>query len=128
MKKILVVDDEKDIRELLQKRIVRSGYEAQAAADGKIAFEMCKATKFDLVIMDIAMPMMDGYQTCAQLKGNTATKDIPVLLLTSKDLEPKAIAQHYDELGVAGYLAKPSSFEELLKKIKEVIDEDKGKR
>ena len=97
MKKILVVDDEKDIRELVQKKLERSGYEAQTAADGKIAFEMCKATKFDLIVMDIAMPQMDGYQTCVQLKGTTATKDIPVLLLTSKDLEPKAIAQHYDE-------------------------------
>ena len=128
MKKILVVDDEEDIRRLVQKRLVQSGYDAHTAADGKIAFEMCKATKFDLVIMDIAMPIMDGYETCVQLKGTAATKDIPVLLFTAKDLEPKAIAQHYDELGVAGYLAKLCSFEELLEKIGEVINEDKGEK
>ena len=120
MKKILIVDDEEEIREILKKKLEKSGFAADAVAGGKKALEICKADKPDLVLLDIAMPEMDGYQTCEKLKQDKSTRDIPVLFLTAKDLDPKSIYEHYDELGAVGYMPKPSTFEELLKKIKEI--------
>ena len=121
MMKILVVDDEQDIREMLKKRLEQSGYSVITASGGEEALAACNADKPDLILLDIAMPEMDGYQTCEQLKNDKTTKDIPVLFLTAKDLEPKSIYQHYEKLGAAGYMPKPSQFSDLLKKIKEII-------
>ena len=121
MKKILIVDDEEEIRELLKKKLEQNQYEAQSASGGEEALDICKNNKPDLVLLDIAMPGMDGYQTCERLKQDRATRDIPVLFLTAKDLEPQAAVERYESLGASGYLPKPSSIKELLDKIGEII-------
>jgi CheY-like chemotaxis protein len=121
MKKILVVDDEDDIRQILKKKLEQNGFVAQAASSGSEALAICKTDKPDLILLDIAMPEMDGYQTCEKLKQDKSTRDIPVLFLTAKDLEPKSIYEHYEKLGAAGYMPKPSVLQDLLKKIKEII-------
>ena len=121
MKKILVVDDEQEIRDLLKKKLERANYSVDVASNGEEAVLTSQRIQPDLVLLDIAMPVMDGYQTCQKLKETRSTKDIPVLFLTSKDLDPKSIAGHYTDLGACGYLPKPSTVEELLNKIKEII-------
>ena len=120
MKKVLIVDDEEEIREITKKKLKQNNYEVFTAAGGKEALEISKANKPDLILLDIAMPAMDGYQTCEELKKDKDTKDIPVLFLTAKDLEPESVIQHYTSLGAIGYIAKPATFSELLEKIKEV--------
>ena len=121
MKKILVVDDEQEIRDLLKKKLERANYSVDVASNGQEALTACQRIQPDLVLMDIAMPVMDGYQACEKIKETRSTKDIPVLFLTSKDLDPKSISEHYNDLGACGYLPKPSTVEELLSKVKEII-------
>jgi CheY-like chemotaxis protein len=121
MKRILIVDDEKEIGGLIKKKLEQKKYEAKTALSGKEALAICRSTKPDLILLDIAMPDMDGYQFCEQLRGDAEIKNIPVLFLTGKDFDPKGIIKRYKELGACGYITKPSTFEDLLEKIKEVI-------
>ncbi|KPK98997.1 MAG: hypothetical protein AMJ95_01735 [Omnitrophica WOR_2 bacterium SM23_72] len=121
MKKILVVDDEEELREILKKRLKQKQYEVVTASTGKEAIRICQAQKVDLVLLDIAMPQMDGYQTCENLKQDKTTRDIPVLFLTAKELDPQGLTQRYSQLGACGYLPKPSTFLELLTKVEEII-------
>jgi len=121
MKKILIVDDEQEIRELLKKKLVQGNYAAITAANGREALDICKREKPDLVLMDIAMPEMDGYEACAALKQDKLTVDIPVLLLSAKELDPPSVSIRCSEISAAGYISKPSSTDDLLKKIKEII-------
>jgi len=120
-KKVLIVDDEGDIRDFLKQRLLRHKYEAITASSGKEAPSICKMNRPDLVLLDIAMPELDGYETCKIIKQDIETKDIPILLLTGKELEPKGIIERCKELGAQGYISKLSRFEDLLAKIKEVI-------
>lgn len=120
-KQILVVDDEKEIRELLQKRLSAEGYEVFAAADGFEALEICRLRHPDLVLLDVALPRLDGYQTCEKIKQDARTKDIAVLFLTGKELEPQSIIDRCNELGAYGFLHKPCAAEDLLKRIEEIL-------
>jgi CheY-like chemotaxis protein len=121
MKKILVVDDENDVRELIKAGLDRTGYTTLTAASGAQALSICKTDKPDLILLDIAMPMMDGYQVCEKLKQDPQTKDIPVLFLTGKDLDPRGIIERYEDLGACGYIPKPSTLKGLLEKIGEIL-------
>jgi two-component system, OmpR family, alkaline phosphatase synthesis response regulator PhoP len=124
MKKILIVDDEQDIREVIKKKLEENKFSVRTAANGEEALVICKSDKPDLVILDIAMPLMDGYQVCENLRKDKTTQDIPVLFLTSKDLSPESILEHSRDLGACGYLPKPSSIGVLLEKIKEILFRD----
>jgi len=121
MKKILVVDDENDVRELIKAGLDRTGYTTLIAASGAQALSICKTDKPDLILLDIAMPIMDGYQVCEKLKQDSQTKDIPVLFLTGKDLDPRGIIERYEDLGACGCIPKPSTLKDLLEKIGEIL-------
>ena len=121
MQKILIVDDENDTRDLLKKGLEKNKFDVLTASGGEEALNICKSTKPDLILLDIIMPELDGYEVCKRLRADDKTRDIPVLFLTGKDLGPEGIAELYTKLGAAGYIAKPSTFEEILKKIKGVI-------
>lgn len=121
MKKILIVDDEQDIRELLKRRLEQNNFAAITAANGEEALSISKTNKPDLVLLDIAMPKMDGYETCEKLKQDKDTRGMPVLFLTAKDLDPESVIKHYKSLGADGYLPKTAAFRELLEKIKEIL-------
>ena len=121
MKKILVVDDENDVRELIKAGLDRTEYTTLTASSGAQALSICKTDKPDLILLDIAMPMMDGYQVCEKLKQDPQTKDIPVLFLTGKDLDPRGIIERYEDLGACGYIPKPSTLKGLLEKIGEIL-------
>lgn len=121
MKKILVVDDESEIRDLLKERLAQNKYSILLASGGQEALEICKGSLPDLILLDIAMPGMDGYESCKRLKKDAKTKDIPVLFLTGKELDPKGILERCGELSAYGHISKFSTLKELLEKIKEVI-------
>ncbi len=121
MKRILVVEDEEEIRKLLLEGLGRKGYEVILASNGQEALSICKDTHLDLILLDVAMPGIDGYQTCEKIKQDVKTKDINILFLTGKDLEPSSIAKRCEELGARGYISKLATFADLLKKVKEVI-------
>ena len=121
MKRILIADDEKDITEVLAKKFTQNGYEIKTASNGAEAVTLARMSRYDLILMDVLMPVMDGYQACQELKKDGRTADVPVLLVTTKELDPQGVAQRREELEVAGYVAKPASFNELLEKVKSII-------
>jgi len=121
MKTILVVDDEQEIRELEKKKLEKYDYKVITASSGEETLEVCKTTKPDLIILDIAMPGLDGYAVAIQLKKAKATENIPIIFITAKELDPIALNRKVDQIGVCGFLMKPCKFEDLLAKIKSAI-------
>ena len=121
MKTILLVDDEQEIRDILKKKLEKSDYTVDTASSGEEALSMCKSLRPDLLLLDIAMPAMDGYAVAIELKKQEAYKNLPIIFLTAKELDPLAVNRRVGEIGAFGYLMKPCSFEDLLSKIKSAI-------
>lgn len=121
MKKILIVDDDKDIRDFTKKRLTQANFEVMTASNGQEAITICKANCPDLILLDIAMPDIDGYNTCEKIKQNPKTKEIPVLFVTGKELLPEGIYKRCQDLGACGYISKPWTIEQLLEKITEIL-------
>ena len=116
MAKLLIVDDEENIREMIGKYAVHEGYETVLACDGKQAVELFKKDDFDLVVLDVMMPEMDGYEALKRIKQ---IKDVPCILLT-------ALGQEYDriygfDIGAEDYVTKPFSPKELMMRIKVIL-------
>lgn len=114
-KKILVVEDNEDTREILLYRLKSMGnYEVLLASDGKEALEMATKTKPDLIIMDLKMPVMDGWEATKALRQTDWGKDLPVIALTAQAMErdeEKALSAGCDD-----YIAKPIMDYSILKK------------
>ncbi|MBE9549762.1 MAG: twitching motility response regulator PilG [Proteobacteria bacterium] len=110
--KVLVIDDSNTIRRSAENMLRREGYEVETSEDGFDALSKIARTRPDVVFVDIMMPRLDGYQTCAIIKNNEEFKHIPVIMLTSKDgLFDKARGR---VVGSDLYLIKPFTREELL--------------
>lgn len=116
MSRILVVDDEVKIREIIKKYAEFEGYETVLAADGMEAVEICKKEDFDLIIMDIMMPELDGFSACREIRKN---KNIPVIMLSARGEEYDRI--HGFETGADDYVVKPFSPKELMMRCNVVI-------
>ncbi len=116
-KKIMVVDDSKTIRRTAENLLSKAGCEVITAVDGFEALAMVPDHNFDLILLDIMMPRLDGYQTCALIKNNQAYSGIPVVMLSSKDgLFDRAKGKL---VGADRYLTKPFTRDELLDVIRE---------
>ncbi|MEE0685136.1 MAG: response regulator transcription factor [Lachnospiraceae bacterium] len=116
MKMILVVDDEEKIRIIIKKYAEFEGYEITEASNGMEAIEACKKEDFDLIIMDVMMPELDGFSACKEIKK---IKDIPIIMLSARGEEYDKI--HGFESGVDDYVVKPFSPKELMLRINVVI-------
>ncbi len=114
--RILVVDDEDKIRELIKKYAEFEGYEITEAEDGLQAIEICTKEDFDLIIMDVMMPELDGFSAVRAIKEK---KDIPVLMLSARGEEYDKI--HGFEIGIDDYVVKPFSPKELMMRAKVII-------
>jgi len=121
MKKILIVDDDKEVLDIIKKKLTQENYEVMTASSGQEALTICKTDCPDLVLLDIAMPEMDGYNTCEKIKQNTKTKGIPVVFVTGKELLPEGIYKRCRDLGACGYISKPYTIKQLLEKITEIL-------
>jgi len=119
VKRILVVDDEPDIVTVIGKSLRDNGYEVIAANDGQEALEKAKAEKPDLILLDLMLPIMDGYKVCGLLKNDTRYSKIPVILFTAKAQEKDI--KLGEEVGADAYITKPFEPEVLFSKIKELI-------
>lgn len=121
--RILVVDDDPEVIRLLTARLVNSGYDVSSASNGLEAMEKIKKRRPDLIVLDVMMPQMDGFNVCSCLKEDESLKDIPVLFLTGlgqiKDMK-RAI-----EAKANAYIVKPFDSEELLETIERLIDPSK---
>ena len=121
MYKLLVVDDEPKIREIIREYAEFAGYEVDEAEDGMVALGLCKLNDYDLIVMDIMMPKLDGFSACKEIKK---IKDIPTIMLSAR-------GEEYDklfgfELGIDDYVVKPFSPKELMARINVVITRHKG--
>lgn len=119
-KRILICDDDPAILRVLEVNLEVEGYEVLLAHHGEEAYEVAVAEHPDLIILDIMMPRLDGYQTCAKLKADDSVKDIPVVFLSAK-------AQQSDidrgkTFGVADYLTKPFDPTDLLDVVERLLD------
>ncbi len=121
MYKILVVDDEAGIREIIKKYAVFEGHEVIEAADGMEAVKICREKEFDIVIMDIMMPELDGFSACKEIRKS---RKIPVLMLSARGEEYDKI--HGFELGIDDYVVKPFSPKELMMRVNAIIKRSKG--
>jgi DNA-binding response OmpR family regulator len=115
--RLLVVEDEKRMADLLRKGLQEEGYAVTVASDGTTAVEMAEANQFELILLDLMLPGMDGFQVAQRLRreGNR----VPILILTARDATPD-IVQGLD-LGADDYLTKPFSFEVLLARIRAML-------
>jgi two-component system alkaline phosphatase synthesis response regulator PhoP len=117
--KILVVDDEIYIVHILDFSLGMEGYEVITALDGEQAVERAVAEKPDLIVLDIMMPKLDGYETCRILKKEATTRDIPVILLSAKG---RNIDQKIGfEVGADDYITKPFSPRKLVERINTIL-------
>ena len=117
MAKLLVVDDEKNIREVVREYAQLNGYEVDEAANGLEALNMAGSTDYDCIILDIMMPVLDGFSACKQSKQ---IKQVPIIMLSARQEEYDKLFGF--ELGVDDYVVKPFSPKELMARVKVVLD------
>lgn len=120
---VLIVDDEELIREVIKEYLTLEDFSVDEASDGKVAVSKVENSNYDLVIMDIMMPNMDGYQAIKKIKE---IKDIPCIMLSAR-------GEEYDKLigfdiGIDDYVTKPFSPKELVARVKAVIKRSKGEK
>jgi len=116
---ILVVDDEKELAALVSLHMKMAGFEVLTAANGEKALELSREEKPDLIILDLMLPKIDGWQVCEQLRQDAVTKDIPVIMLTARtQIEDKLKGF---EAGADDYVTKPFSPRELVARVKRVL-------
>lgn len=116
MYKILVVDDEKMIRELIKRYAKFEGHEVVEACDGMEAVEKCRQETYDLIIMDVMMPELDGFSACSEIRKFS---DTPVIMLSARGEEYDRI--HGFEIGVDDYVIKPFSPKELMMRVQAIM-------
>lgn len=123
-RKILAVDDEKHIVRLVQVNLERAGYEVVTANDGKEALQKVAEENPDLMVLDVMMPYMDGFEVLQNLRRNPSTRDIPVIMLTAKAQDADVFKGW--QSGVDCYLTKPFNPMELLSFVKRIFDSMDG--
>ncbi|MBE6036291.1 MAG: response regulator transcription factor [Clostridiales bacterium] len=123
MYRILIADDEQKIRQVIREYAEFNGYQVEEAADGMEALNLCKEKDFDLIVMDIMMPRLDGYTACKEIRK---LKDISIIMLSAR-------GEEYDklygfDLGIDDYVVKPFSPKELMARINAVLNRRAGSR
>lgn len=121
MSRILVVDDEARIRQIIRKYAEFEGFEVEEAVDGMQAIEICRKEDFDLIIMDVMMPELDGFSACREIRK---FKKTPIIMLSARGEEYDKI--HGFELGSDDYVVKPFSPKELMMRVNAVIKRSQG--
>ncbi len=119
MVKILIAEDERDIRELIAFTLRFAQFDVEVARNGAEAVEKAPQVNPDLILMDVRMPLMTGYEACEALKQNPLTKDIPVIFLSAKGQESEI--QEGLEVGATEYILKPFAPDELTAQVKQIL-------
>ncbi|WP_172566550.1 response regulator [Vibrio fluvialis] len=119
MTKILAVDDSISIRQMVSHTLMDAGYEVETANDGREALTKAQSTKFDVVISDVNMPNMGGFELVKAIRGNPQYKFIPILMLTTETSMEKK--QEGKLAGATGWLVKPFNPDTFLKTLKRVL-------
>lgn len=120
MKKILLVEDNEMNRDMLSRRLARKGYEVSIAVDGRQGVEMAQSAAPDLILMDMSLPVLDGWEATRQLKNADATRHIPVIALTAHAMSGDR--ERALEAGCDDYDTKPIELPRLLEKIETMLN------
>ena len=130
MSKILIIDDDEDIVEAMRVVLEKRGHKVSTAVDGNDGMDQARAGKPDVIILDVMMPGLDGFEVARELKGDKQTRDISILMLTAiKDktgFDFQKEASDPNWLPVDDYCDKPLDYEVLLEKIKHLLSNKKG--
>ena len=118
-KKILIVDDEPDLAELVSYNLRKEGFEVSSASDGEEALKKIRKGNFNLVILDLMLPGIQGMELCRILRNDSKTKHLPIIMLTAKGEDVDKILGL--EMGADDYIAKPFSPRELVARVKAVL-------
>ena len=121
MAKIVIAEDERDIRDLITFTLQFAGHEVIPAANGAEAVEAVRREHPDIVLMDVRMPRLTGYEACRQLKADEATKDIPVVFLSAKGQESEV--KEGLAAGAIDYILKPFSPDQLTARVAELLQQ-----
>jgi DNA-binding response OmpR family regulator len=119
MAKVVIAEDEPDIRDLIKFTLQFAGYEVFAAGNGEEGYELAKREKPDLVMMDVRMPRMTGYEACRKIKADPELKHIPVIFLSAKGQD--AEIQSGLDAGAEEYLLKPFAPDQLTERVRAVL-------
>ena len=119
MKKILIADDRPEVVELVRVILEGEDYEIVDASNGKEALKKARLEKPDLVLLDVVMPKMDGFEVCRKLRKDPQTQEIPIIMLTAKGKEVDK--EKARQLGVRDYITKPFSPSALLTRVEEIL-------
>lgn len=120
-KTILIIDDEGFVRGLVRVKLKFMGMETIEGSNGMEGLEKAISHKPDLIILDIMMPKMDGFEVCQRLKENPETRHIPVIMMTARG--ERSAKERGEELGIVDYLTKPFSPQHLAERIFEILGE-----
>lgn len=120
MKTILFIEDEPTLQKTVGRVLEEEGYQVKAALDGEIGLRLAKESKPDLILLDIILPKLDGFEVLKELKKDEQTKDIPIIILTN--LEASTDVEKALSLGATTYLVKANyELEEVVAKVKEML-------
>ncbi len=119
MAKILIAEDDLDIRELVVLALQFHGHQVTSAADGVQAVEKAQEDTFDLILMDVRMPRMTGYEACRRLRELEATREVPIIFLSAKGQETEIKAGM--DAGATQYILKPFAPDSLAERINDVL-------
>ena len=124
MKKILLVEDDEMNRDMLSRRLIKRGYDIAIAVDGEQGVTMALSGRPDLILMDMSLPIMDGWEAAKVLKAAEGTKSIPIIALTAHAMDQDR--EKCLEAGCDDYDTKPVEFQRLLDKIQVLLDGARG--
>jgi two-component system cell cycle response regulator DivK len=124
-KRILIIEDQDDNRAIMRDLLSTAGYDLIEAGDGGEGVELAKTERPDLILMDIQLPVLDGYEATRRIKANTELKSIPIIAVTSYALSGDDVKAR--AAGCDGYVTKPFSPRELLAKVREYLPIEVGK-
>jgi DNA-binding response OmpR family regulator len=116
---VLVAEDERDVAELVRYALAREGYEVVVAGNGPEALHQARESRFDVVLLDIMLPQLNGWELCRRLKQDPATREVPVVMLTARAEEGDKILGF--ELGADDYVTKPFSTRELVARVRVAV-------
>lgn len=119
MARILIAEDERDIRELITFTLRFAGHDVTATANGEEAYLKAQEILPDLILLDVRMPRMTGYEACEKIKGNPETTNIPVVFLSAKGQESEV--QTGLQVGAAEYIIKPFAPDQLTEKVRQIL-------
>lgn len=119
MARILIADDERDIRDLITFTLNYAGHEVVTASDGEEAYNLARQVLPDLILLDVRMPRMDGYEACEKIKADETTRHIPVVFLSAKGQESEVRTGL--DVGAAEYIVKPFAPALLSERVRSIL-------